>query len=221
MSGLLTPRLNPEGKYVVEIPDTDGSTLYQTDGFIDPKGALESAQLWLDWFNGVPEGRAESIYYILSVPETWPGPAPGAHKYSGLHFKIGRSKDVRTRVNNLQTGTSGDLYLHAMEPGSSQRERDLHQQFKIERRMGEWFSASPALTKHVWETWGRNRVLPPEYQAKMAELMDRIDIYQRIRHLLGRAPDMVNPSINEPWKGRVFVDLVYTRLLNGENDPED
>ena len=220
MLELLTPRTNPDGKYVVEIPAEDGSILYKTEPCLKPEGALDSARLWLQWFNDVPQGRAESIYYVLSVPETWPGPAPGAHKYSGLHFKIGRSRDVRKRVNNLQTGTSGELFLHAMEPGSSQRERELHQQFKNERRMGEWFSASPALSKHVWETWGRYRVLPPEYQAKMCVLMERIHTYQIMRHMLGRPPDMVNPSISEPWNGSVFLDLVYTRLIKDEHESE-
>lgn len=89
MSELLTPRVNPDGKYVVEIPGDDGSILYKTDPCVKPEGALESARLWLQWFNDVPQGRAESIYYILSVPETWPGPAPGAHKYSGLDSRFG------------------------------------------------------------------------------------------------------------------------------------
>jgi hypothetical protein len=221
MSELLQAHVNPDGRYVVEIPGDDGLILYKTEPCPNRERALESARVWLQWFKNAPQGRAESIYYVLTVPETWPGPALGGHKYSGLHFKIGRSRDVRKRVNNLQTGTSGDLFLHAMEPGSSQRERELHEQFKSERRMGEWFSASPVLTKHVWETWRRHRILPPEFQAKMFVLMERIRVYQAIRHMLGRPPDMVNPSISEDWHGTVFVDLVYTRLLRGDDSTGD
>jgi len=205
------------GKHVVDIECDAGENLYTTDPFDAPEIALEAARRWLQWFDHAPQGKAESIYYILIVPETWPGPPPGAHPYSGLHFKIGRSTDVRKRLQNLQTGTSGDLILHAMEPGSPERERELHEQFKSERRQGEWFSCSPALTKHVLDTWKRNNLLPPEYQAKLLELMDRIHAYRAMRDALGQAPDMVNPSINEPWHGRVFVDLVYTRLAKEED----
>jgi hypothetical protein len=46
----------------------------------------------------------------------------------------------------------------------------------------------------------------------MLRLPDRIHAYRVARHALGSAPDMVNPSINEPWRGKVFVDLVYSSL---------
>lgn len=212
MPPLLHAQQQPDGKYVVEIPSAEGDTLYKTDPFDTSTHAINTAQEWLQWFKEAPQGKAESIYYILSVPETWPGPPPGAHPYSGLHFKIGRSTDVRKRINNLQTGTSADLFLHAMEPGSSALERQLHQKFSSERRTGEWFAASPTLSQYVWEAWRKNRLLPPEYQAKMCQLMERIRAYRIARHMLGKAPDMVNPSINEPWHGSVFIDLVYTRL---------
>jgi len=55
----------------------------------------------------------------------------------------------------------------------------------------------------------------------MGVLMARIHAYQIMRNVLGRPPDMVNPSISEPWHGSVFLDLVYTRLIKGEHDPED
>jgi hypothetical protein len=177
--------------------------------------ARAEAVAWVDWTENVSAGTHESIYYILLVPETWAGPPPGAHPYSGLHFKIGKSKDVIRRVQNLQTGTSGDLIIHALEPGYSEREGQLHEQFQEERRSGEWFSASPQLMRHVFQTWKRHRMLPPEHQFKVVQLFDRIHAYKMMREALGCAPNMVNPSLNEEWHGSVFVDLVYTKLLTG------
>jgi hypothetical protein len=37
-----------------------------------------------------------------------------------------------------------------------------------------------------------------------------------MRQALGGAPDMVNPSLNERWQGKVFIDLVYTKLLGND-----
>lgn len=55
-------------------------------------------------------------------------------------------------------------------------------------------------------------MLPPEDQEKLSQLPDRIEIYRSVREALGTAPDMVNPSLGEDWKGSVFVDLVYRPL---------
>jgi hypothetical protein len=68
---------------------------------------------------------------------------------------------------------------------------------------------------HIMATWRRNNLLPREHQLKVSMLWDRIDAYNAMREMIGRSPDMVNPSINEPWHGTVFVDLVYTRLAGG------
>jgi hypothetical protein len=46
---------------------------------------------------------------------------------------------------------------------------------------------------------------------------ERSDIYSYIRKS-GFKFDMVNPSLNEPWSGTVFVALVYTSLLRGEGE---
>lgn len=36
-------------------------------------------------------------------------------------MKIGRSNNVLKRLSNLQTGTFGQLILHALEPGGSEK----------------------------------------------------------------------------------------------------
>jgi hypothetical protein len=211
----LHPRIDDTGFHLVDVRAENGEAIFVSDRATDERTALAEAQSWADWAEHVAEGTRESIYYILSVPETWAGPPPGAHSYSGLHFKIGRSKDVMRRIQNLQTGASGDLIIHALEPGYAEREGQLHVQFEEERRSGEWFSASPQLMRHVFQTWKRNRMLPPEHQSKVVQLFDRIGVYKLMRQALGGAPDMVNPSLNEEWHGSVFVDLVYTKLLAG------
>ncbi|MGO9586864.1 MAG: GIY-YIG nuclease family protein [Limisphaerales bacterium] len=147
----------------------------------------------------------------------WPGPPPRGHRYSGLHFKIGRTTDVLKRLQNLRTGTSDDLIIDALEPGDALIEVERHRQFASDRRKGEWFAASPVLCRHVFETWKKYRILPPEHQRKVLSFVERSDIYSRLR-TSGFKFDMINPSLNEPWFGSVFVDLVYTSLLRGGND---
>lgn len=198
-----------QARYVADVSHPTLGSIYSTDPFLSPDSAVEAAQTWIHWFNDVPLGTVESIYYILAVPETWPGPPPNAHAYSGLHVKIGVAKDVRKRLMNLQTGTSAQLIIHALEPGSFDVEKARHRQFESDRRQGEWFACSPELTRHIMTTWSRHRVLPPEHQRDVLMLHERIDILKRVRNVLGGAPDMINPSLKESWYGSVFVDLVY------------
>ncbi len=121
------------------------------------------------------------------------------------------------RLQNLRTGTSDDLIIDALEPGDALIEVERHRQFASDRRKGEWFAASPVLCRHVFETWKKYRILPPEHQRKVLSFVERSDIYSRLR-TSGFKFDMINPSLNEPWFGSVFVDLVYTSLLRGGND---
>jgi len=208
-------RVRGEGAaFVADVHREDNDeVMYTSDSALDEASAMNLGQKWAQWFDGLSEGTSESIYYILAVPETWPGPINGLHPYSGLHFKIGRARDVRKRVQNLRTGTSAKLIVHALEPGNAAVEAARHRQFESDRRQGEWFASSPPLVKHVFDTWRRHRAMHPDDRAEMAALMKRADILEAIRGTFGAAPDMINPSLNEKWGGNVFVDLVYAHPL--------
>ena len=188
----------------------DDGFVYETSRFESKEMARDVGRKWLHWYSNVMEGTVESIYYIVSVPDGWPGPQEVAHRYSGLRVKIGRATDVRRRLSDLRTGTPTDLIVHALEPGSSQLERQRHQEFQSDRRQGEWFSCSPSLVTHMWKTWGKNNALPPEHQIEVMRLQERIDTLLGARHFVGDSFDMINPSLDEPWKGKVLVDLAYS-----------
>lgn len=205
-----------DGTHYTEVISGEGEVLYVSATHPFLAEAKEDAESWCVWFDGFPENQRESIYYILAVPIAWPGPPPGSHRYSGLHFKIGRTTDILKRYQNLRTGTSDDLIIHALQPGSSEVEMDIHRQFASDRRQGEWFAASPQLCKHVLDVWRRNRVLPPEHQNKLLAFSERSRTYAGLRQA-GFHFDMINPSLNEPWHGSVFVDLVHTSLLRGSD----
>ena len=201
------------GMFTATVHTEGWDFVYQTAEYAHDQEAKVEARRWMEWRDGIAEGEVASIYYILVVPESWPGPPPGANAFSGLHYKIGRSRNVETRLRNLQTGTSGELIINALEPGGTDIECLRHDQFAADRRSGEWFSASPQLCQFVFDTWRRNNLLPPEHQKRMATVAERISAYRVMREALGGTPDMVNPSINESWHGKVFLDLVYSRLL--------
>lgn len=65
------------------------------------------------------------IYFVL---------AKQAHK-----IKIGRSKNVAKRVDNLRTSCPFDIELIAKFEADAQMELDLHKHFKAHRTNGEWF----------------------------------------------------------------------------------
>lgn len=186
---------------------------YETDKYPSVGLALQEAKRWIGWSRNVADRNADSIYYILVVPETWTGPSPDSYAFSGLHMKIGRTNDLPKRLQNLRTGTPSELIVMAIEPGSPQIEHVRHKQFASDRRQGEWFVCSPPLMRHVWHTFHKNNLLPPGHAVRMFRFFERADIYQGIREFFGKAPDMVNPSLNEDWYGDVFVDLVNTNLL--------
>ena len=194
--------------FVVRMHLDDGF-VYETEPCRTKAAAHDAAQRWQHWCSNVPDGTVESIYYIVSVPDVWPGPPEGGHRYSGLRVKIGRARDVMRRLADLRTGTPADLIIHALEPGSAQLERQRHDEFQTDRRQGEWFACSQQLTVHIFRTWERNRVLPPEHQIEILRLQDRIDTLMKARKLAGGSFDMINPSLDEPLKGTILVDMAY------------
>ena len=195
-------------RFVARVHRDDGF-VYETERCRSKEAALDAGRKWQHWYSNVPSGTVESIYYIVSVPDIWPGPHEGGNRYSGLRVKIGRARDVRRRLADLRTGTSADLIIHALEPGSPQLERQRHDEFQADRRQGEWFSCSPPLMAHIFKTWERNNALPPEHQIEILRLQDRIDMLMAARRAVGGSFDMINPSLEEGWRGTVLVDLAY------------
>lgn len=201
--------VEPRGAgFVARLRRHDGF-VYETDECRTRTAAREVARKWFHWYSNVPRGTVESIYYIVSVPHTWPGPPEGGHVYSGLQVKIGRARNVIKRLSDLRTGTPTDLIVHALEPGSAQLEKRRHIEFQTDRRQGEWFSCSPPLTAHILRTWTRNNALPLEHQIEILRLQDRIKILIATRRAFGGSLDMINPSLHERWKGNVLVDMAY------------
>jgi len=192
--------------FVSTASDKERSLDYVTYTFRNREDAEADARRWIAWFEAFPTGKVESIYYILAVPETWPGPHRLSHGYSGLFVKIGRTNDLARRLQNLRTGTSVDLVVHALEPGGAELEAQRHREFAEERRQGEWFSCSPKLMNHMFDIWTHYRTLPREHQEKVLALGERVKILRATREVFQGAPDMINPSLNEPWHGTVLID---------------
>lgn len=207
-----------EAGYVATASDPKSGIEFISYTYPNPDVARDKAVSWVEWFCQFPDGKCDCIYYILAVPETWPGPPLGSHHYSGLMVKIGRSNDVLRRFKELRTGTSSELIIHALEPGDASVEAKRHNQFSSERRQGEWFSVSPKLMKHIYEVWTHFRVLPREHQHKVMGLQERISYLRATRSVFQKAPDMINPSLNEPWSGSVLIDttIMSERQFRGK-----
>jgi hypothetical protein len=103
------------GRYVSDVFLDNSEFYFTSDHFDSHKEAHQWVTKWANWANNLLDGAVESIYYILQVPDTWAGPAPTAYPYSGLFVKIGRTNNVLKRLSNLQTGTYGELIIHAIK----------------------------------------------------------------------------------------------------------
>ena len=64
-------------------------------------------------------------------------------------LKIGVTNDIWRRLDLLQTGCPVKLEMIAAEDGGKDREAELHQQFMLLRRRGEWFDYAPTLRAYV------------------------------------------------------------------------
>jgi hypothetical protein len=72
----------------------------------------------------------------------------------GSLFKIGRSKDINSRIKNLYTGSPVDLsIIHLRETANSANvESRLHKYFSEYRHHGEWFKFDERQLDWVIET---------------------------------------------------------------------
>ncbi len=65
-------------------------------------------------------------------------------------IKIGYAKiDVLKRIGQIQNGCPEKLKLLAVEYGSLKTERRLHEQFKEDKKRGEWFNLSKKLLYYI------------------------------------------------------------------------
>ena len=64
-------------------------------------------------------------------------------------IKIGWSANPRSRLAALQIHQAEPLILFCATPGSLQEEACLHELFKADRMMGEWFRRSPELEAEI------------------------------------------------------------------------
>lgn len=68
---------------------------------------------------------------------------------AGARIKIGWSRQVATRLAQLQTGNAAPIELLGVLPGARSRERELHERFADARVSGEWFEATPELLAYI------------------------------------------------------------------------
>jgi hypothetical protein len=69
----------------------------------------------------------------------------------GLEIKIGWSRCVASRLEDLQHGNPRRLILLGTMPGDRQEEMRLHARFAKSRLLGEWFLPCPDLLKLIDE----------------------------------------------------------------------
>lgn len=68
---------------------------------------------------------------------------------AGDRIKIGWSKNVATRVAQLQTGNAAPIKLLGVVPGGRAKEREIHDLFASVRVGGEWFTATTELLAYI------------------------------------------------------------------------
>lgn len=80
-------------------------------------------------------------------------PAPGAGLVyfvrAGEHIKIGKTRQLYTRMLQLQRKVTVPIELLATVEGYTAKENELHARFADLREHGEWFRATPALEDFV------------------------------------------------------------------------
>ncbi len=203
--------IRPDKKYICDYI-VNNEVAYSSEPYEYAGEARSEVRKWYVWQEGLPLGTTSSIYYIIEIPETWSGSKNPNNLFMGLRTKIGLTKNIKKRVQNLQTGSSGELVVCALEPGGIEREQKLHKLFESERRQGEWFVCTPKLTRHIRDTHLKNKMLPPKHVHKLQNLVSRASIYHALKKNMGIEPDLVNPALDEEWDS---ADYVFLDLVNG------
>lgn len=88
---------------------------------------------------------------MVKVPRWLRGKIGGVYFVKGgERVKIGYSVNIRSRINELQTGSSIRIEFVAAIAGASQDdEKDLHEEFAEYRVHGEWFEYGPRLAQFI------------------------------------------------------------------------
>ena len=66
----ISTELSDDKQYIGKVTKSERDISYSTQRYPSEQQAIDDARYWIDWFQKVPLGEAESVYYILSVPET-------------------------------------------------------------------------------------------------------------------------------------------------------
>jgi len=67
----------------------------------------------------------------------------------GNTVKIGISVDPKARIKSLQVSSPHPIVLLATQDGGRKVEQELHQQFKDDHILGEWFNLSQPVKHHI------------------------------------------------------------------------
>lgn len=141
--------------------------------------------------------------------------------------KLGRTRDVRKRLAQLQTSSDAQLellhYSHCLEPFVA--EQALHKQFQEWRIRGEWFALPDNLTEKLalaidLATAPKGKKLVPSNACRMNWTEFEVDLKEKLRAKRGSQSEVARQlGIKQPsvanyvsGQGRVPVEHIDTIL---------
>lgn len=128
-------------------------------------------------------------------------------------YKIGKAKDIDSRIGSMQTGNPRRLLVIAQElvPDNHAMEQGLHRKFESKRKEGEWFALNAKELKEAIKMLNENTL----YKEEDAELLFRI-----INGSLGKKKDMT-PHIGTSTDKKVLPTLKQEFLSNSDKSSLD
>lgn len=135
--------------WYVYLGKIDGRHLYRSTGCRDRTAALAAAAQM------EREVRGKANVETVPVAEIRYGGTAAAYVYfvegPGGAIKIGCTRNVKVRIESLQTSSPQKLKLLAVIPGGRQLESAMHAAFDDARVEGEWFRSTTALRALIAE----------------------------------------------------------------------
>ncbi len=151
------------------VEDPEGLTLGECeDLFLEVEENFDASELaaWdsiiLAWAKVFNIRGQETTTHRCRAPAT----AARAPKSGGVYFirqgeegpiKIGQTRNVRARMQSLQTGSPYPLLLLALLPGAAREEAELHDRVAAHSLTGEWFKPEPELLAFARDADGARR----------------------------------------------------------------
>ena len=132
---------------------------------------------------------------------------------NGGNIKIGVSRDVESRLKQLQTSNSEKLKVTNVIPGGFEKEKELHEKFKSINIEGEWFKATQKLAEMA-KAIPIRKLTSFEQAGKVVGVS--AEYIRMIKYIEKEKPELISEIMN----GSLTLIDVYSKIIKEKRESD-